>query len=86
MVKLILLYKTFKTARLAIADRTILNYTNTEFLMANTQKKRQIEYTEIQNDNQNACVLSLEDVQKRKPQVVIKKKDKKAKKLIQKKK
>ena len=39
--KLTLLYKTFKAARLAMADRIVLNYTNTELLAANTQKKRQ---------------------------------------------
>lgn len=36
--KLILLYKTFKAARLAIANRDVLNYTNIELFAANTQK------------------------------------------------
>ncbi len=43
--KLILLHKTLKAARLAMADRVILNRTNTELLAANTQKKRQAERT-----------------------------------------
>lgn len=33
-----LLYKTLKVARLAIANKVILNRTNTEVLAANTQK------------------------------------------------
>ena len=36
--KLILLHKTLKAARLAMADRVILNRTNTELLAANIQK------------------------------------------------
>lgn len=34
--KLTLLHKTLKAARLAMADRTVLNCTNTELLAANT--------------------------------------------------
>lgn len=39
--KLILLHKILKVTRLAIANRVILNCTNTEFLVANTQKNQQ---------------------------------------------
>ena len=38
--KLTLLHKILKAARLAMADRVILNRTNTDLLAANTQKKR----------------------------------------------
>ncbi len=37
--KLTLLHKTFKAARLAMADCIVLNRTNTELLAANTHKK-----------------------------------------------
>ena len=40
--KLTLLHKTLKAARLAIADRVILNRTNTELLAANTRKKQRL--------------------------------------------
>ncbi len=36
-------YKTEKTARFAIADRVVLNCTNTELFVANTKKKQQTE-------------------------------------------
>ena len=39
-LKFILLHKTFKAAKLAMADRIILNWINTELLAANTQKKQ----------------------------------------------
>lgn len=69
-------------ARLAMADKIVLNCTNTELLAGNIQKKRQIQYIEIQYDGQDACVLSLKDVKKRRQQAEIKKKDKKVKKLV----
>lgn len=34
--KITLQHKTFKAARLAMADKMIVNYTNTELLIANT--------------------------------------------------
>ena len=40
-MKFILLSKTLKVARLAMADYIVLNCTNTELLAANTQKKQQ---------------------------------------------
>lgn len=82
--KLILLHKTLKAARLAMADRIVLNRTITELLAANTQKKRQA--IGIQYDGQGACVLSLENVEKRRQVAENKRKDKEAKKLAQKKK
>ena len=39
--KLTLLHKTFKAARLAMADCIVLNRINTELLATNTQKKQQ---------------------------------------------
>ncbi len=38
--KLIFLHKTLKAARLAMADRVVLNRTNTELLAANLRKKQ----------------------------------------------
>ena len=38
--KLTLLHKTFKAAKLAMADKIVLNHIKTEVLAANTQKKR----------------------------------------------
>ena len=38
--KLTLLHKTLKAARLAMADRVVLNRTNTELLAANLRKKQ----------------------------------------------
>ena len=82
--KLNLLHKTLKAARLAIADRVILNRTNTDLLAANTQKKRRAKRTGIAYDGQDARVLSLEDVEERKQLAENKKKDKETKKLLQK--
>ncbi len=81
--KLILLHKTLKAARLAMADRVILNRTNTELLAANTQKK-QAERTRIQYGGQSARVLSMKDVEDRRQLAENKKKDKKAKQSAQK--
>ena len=82
--KLTLLHKTFKAARLAMADRVVLNRTNTELLAANTRKKRQVQRTGILYDGQGARILSLEDVEERRQQAEIKRNDKEAKKLAQK--
>ena len=67
-----------------MANRVVLNHTNTELLAANTRKKRQAQRTGIQYDDQGARVLSLEDVKERRQQAENKKKDKEAKKLVQK--
>ena len=67
-----------------MADRIVLNCTNTELLAANTQKKRRAQHTGIQYDSQGAYVLSLEDVEERKQLAKNKRKDKEAKKLAQK--
>ena len=45
--KLTLLHKTLKAVRLAMADRVVLNCTNTELLGANSQKKQQAKRTDI---------------------------------------
>ena len=79
-----LLHKTLKAARLAMADRVILNRTNTELLAANTQKKQRIEHTGIHYDSQGARVLSMKDVEYRKRLAENKKKNKKAKQSAQK--
>lgn len=63
--KLTLLHKTLKAARLAMADRVVLNRTSTELLAANTRKKQRAQRTGLQYDGQGARVLSLEDVEKR---------------------
>ena len=44
-LKLTLLYKTLKAARLAMTDRVVLNCTNTELFAANTWKKQQAQHT-----------------------------------------
>ncbi len=82
--KLTLLHKTLKAARLAIADRVVVKRTNTELLAANTRKKRREQRTGIQYDGQDASVLSLEYIEKRRRVVENKRKDKEAKKLAQK--
>ena len=64
--KLTLLHKTLKAARLAIADRVVVERANTELLTANTRKKRRAQRTGIQYDGQDASVLSLEDIEKKK--------------------
>ena len=63
--KLTLLHKTLKAARLAMADRVVLNRTNTELFAANTRKKQRAQHTGIQYDGQIARILSIEDVEKR---------------------
>ena len=77
--KLTIIHKTLKAARRAMADRVILNRTNTELLAANTRKKRQAQRTGLQYDGQGARVLSLEDVEKRRELAEEKKRDKEAK-------
>ena len=67
-----------------MADRIVLNRTNTELLAANTRKKRRAQRTGIQYDGQGARVLSLEDVEERRQLAENKKRDKEAKKLAQK--
>lgn len=47
-LKLTLLHKILKAARLAIADRVVLNRTNTELLAANTRKKQRAQRTGLQ--------------------------------------
>ena len=56
--KLTLLFKTLKAARLAMADRVVLNRTNTELFAANTRKKQRAQRTGIQYDGQGARVLN----------------------------
>ena len=77
--KLTLLHKTLKAARLAMADRIVLNRTNTELLAANTRKRQRAQRTGIQYDGQGARVLSMEDVEKRRELADSKKKEKEAK-------
>ncbi len=74
--KLTLLHKTLKAARLAMADRIVLNRTNTELLAANTRNKQR---AHTKYDGQGARVLSLEDVEKRRRLAENKKKEKEAK-------
>ena len=71
-------------ARPAIADRAILNCTNTELLAANIQKKQQEKRIGIQYSSQGARVLSMKDIEDRRQLAENKKKDKEAKKLAQK--
>ncbi len=82
--KLTLLHKTFKAARLAMADKVVLNRTNTDLLAANTQKKRRPQRTGIAYDGQAPRVLNLENDKKRKQLAENKEKDKEAKQLAQK--
>ena len=82
--KLTLLLKTLKAARLAMADRIVLNCTNTEFLAAKVRKKQRAQCIGIQYNGQGACVLSLENVEKKKQLAENKRKDKEVKKLAQK--
>ena len=67
-----------------MADRVVLNCTNTELLAANKQKKRRVQHTGIQYDSQDARVLSLENVEERRQLAKNKRNDKEAKKLTQK--
>ena len=77
--KLAILHRTLKAARRAMADRVVLNSTNTELFAANTRKKRRAQRTGLQHNGQGARVLSLEDVEKRRQQAEKKKRDKKLK-------
>ncbi len=79
--KLTLLLKTLKAARLAMADRIVLNCTNTEFLAAKARKKQRAQCIGIQYNGQGDFVLSLENVEKKKQLAENKKKDKEVKKL-----
>ena len=56
MPKHTLLHKTLKSARLAMADRVVLNCNNTDLLAANTQKKRRAQRTEIAYGGQGAHI------------------------------
>ena len=47
LTRLTLLHKTLKAARLAMADRIVLNCTNTELLAANKQKKWRAQRTKM---------------------------------------
>ncbi len=49
-----------------MVDKVVLKRTNTDLLAANTRKKQQVQQTEIAYDGQGACVLSVEDVKKKK--------------------
>ena len=69
----------FKAARLAIADRVVLNRTNTGLLLANTQAKRRTQRTGLQYDGRGARVLSLEDIEERRRLAEKKRNDKEAK-------
>ena len=77
--KLTLLHKTLKAARLAMANRIVLNRTNTKLLASNTRKKQRAQRTGIQYDGQGARVLSMEDVEKRRELADNKKREKEAK-------
>ena len=48
LTKLIIIYKTLKAVKYTIANKIILNYTNTELLAANMQNKQQTQYTHLQ--------------------------------------
>ncbi len=76
---LILLNKALKAARLAMADRVILNRINTEIFAANTQKKWWVEHTRIQYGSQGAGFFGMKDVEDRKELAENKKKYKEAK-------
>ena len=64
--QLTLLYKTLKATRLTMADYVVLNRTNTELFAANIRKKQGVQHIGFQNDNQEARILNIEDVEKRK--------------------
>ena len=52
--KLTIIYKTLKAAKRAMADKIILNRTNTELLAANTQKKQRVHCIGLQYNSQGA--------------------------------
>ncbi len=62
-----------------MADPVILDCTNTELLVANTRKKQLAQHICLQYDGQEARVLSLEDVEKRRQLAGKKKREKEAK-------
>ena len=64
--KLTLLHKTLKAAKLAMADRVVLNDTNMDFLAANTRKKRRAQQTGIVYDGQDAHYFKSRRHQKKK--------------------
>ncbi len=82
--KLIFLHQTLKAARLAMADRVLLNRSNTKLLAANTQKEQRVERTGIQYSGQGARVLSMKDAEDRRQLAENKTKDKEAKQSAQK--
>ena len=49
-----------------MADYVVLNRTNTELFAANIRKKQGVQRIGFQNDSQGACILNIEDVEKRK--------------------
>lgn len=61
-----------------MADRVVLNRTNTDLLAANTRKKQRTQRTGLQYDGKGAPVLSLEDVEERRQLAEDKKMDKEA--------
>lgn len=76
--------KTSKAARLLMADRIILNRSNTELSEANKRSEKQAQYIGTQYDGQEAQILNFEDVEKTKQQAEIKKKETEAKSKAQK--
>ena len=77
--KFTIIHKTFKAARYAITNKIILNDINTKLFAAYIRKKQQVQYINLQYNGQNAQVLSLKNVKKRRELVEEKKRDKKAK-------
>lgn len=77
--KLTIFHKTLKAARYIMADRVLLNYINTELLVANIQKKQWTQHIGLQYNSQVTRVLSLDDIEKRKQLVEEKNRDKEAK-------
>lgn len=73
--KLALVSKLIKGAKMAMADRTVLNQTNTELYEANEQKKKRANRTGKQYDGQGARHLSLEEVERRRQFAINKQKE-----------
>ena len=63
--KLALLFKLIREVKLAMADRVILNKTNTELYKANVQKKQQKNCMGKQYNAQGARHLNLEEIKRR---------------------
>ena len=63
--KMALLSKLIRGAKLAMADRIILNETNTELYEANVQKKKRADRTGKQHNSQGARHLGLEEIKRR---------------------